>query len=210
MHECPREIFEIHFLSPSSLCNQVKQTNKQTNICYMHSLKRLKNFLPPELKRILVHFDYCDILLTELAENLSDKLQHVHNMCIRYIFNTRCYEHISPSFEDLSWLRFNDRRTLHSLVLLFQILRTSSPNYLASRFHFLSSNHNLSTRSQHILTLSIPYHRTSLYSTSSSVSSSRCWNSLPLDIRGCRTLASFKRLVNNLLLCSVKNWFITL
>ena len=177
----------------------------------MHSLKRLKNFLPPDLKRILVqtlvipHFDYCDILLTDLAENLSDKLQRVHNMCIRYIFNIRRYEHISPSFEDLSWLRLNDRRTLHSLVLLFQILRTSSPNYLASRFHFLSSNHDLNTRSQHNLTLSIPYHRTCLYFISYSVSYSRCWDSLPLDIRGCRTLASFKRLVNNLLLCSVKN-----
>ena len=61
----------------------------------MHSLKRLKNFLPPDLKRILVqtlvmpHFDYCDILLTDLAENLRDKLQRVHNMCMRYIFNIR-------------------------------------------------------------------------------------------------------------------------
>ena len=171
----------------------------------MHSLKRLKNSLPPELKRILVqtlvmsHFDYCDILLTDLAENLSDKLQRVHNMCIRYIFNIRRYEHISPSFEDLSWLRLNYSRTLHSLVLLFKILRNSSPNYLSSRFHFLSSNHDLSTRSQHNLTLSIPYHRSSLYSTSYSVSSSRRWNSLPLGVRDCRTLASFKRL------CSVKN-----
>ena len=97
------------------------------------------------------HFDYCNILLTDLAENLSDKLQRVHNMCIRYVFNILRYEHISSSFEDLSWLRLNDRRTLHSLILLFQILRTSSPNYLASRLHFLSSNHDLSTRSQNNL-----------------------------------------------------------
>ena len=34
--------------------------------------------------------------------------------------------------------------------------------------------------------------------------------SIDMDIRGCRTLASFKRLVNNLLLFSVKNWIITL
>ena len=128
-------------------------------------------------------------------------------LATRWTF-TKYYEHISPSFEDLSWLRINDRRTLHSLVLLLQILRTSSSNYLASRFHILPSNHDLTTRSQHNSTLSILYHRTSLYFTSCSMSSSRYWNSLSLDIRICRTLAFFKRLVNNLLLSSVENWII--
>ena len=172
----------------------------------MHSLKRLKNFLPTNLKKILVetlvipHFDYCDVLLTDLNCGLTEKLQRVHNMCIRYIFNIRKYDHVSPSFQELTWLRLCDRRKMHSLILLFKILHTSIPSYLASRFHFLSSNHNLNTRSHHNLLLNIPQHKTSHYSTSYSVSTARYWNSLPQEIRGCRTLESFKRNLNLFLL----------
>ena len=119
---------------------QIKETSKK--IFYiMHSLKRLKNFLPTNLKRILVqtlvmpHFDYCDVLLTDLSNKHSEKLQRVHNMCIRYIFNIRRYDHVSPYFHELSWLKLHNRRKMHCLVLLFKIVLTSNPNYLASRFH---------------------------------------------------------------------------
>ena len=85
------------------------------------------------------------------------------------------------------------RRKMHCLVLLFKIFHTSTPSYLVSRFHLLSSNHNLNTRSYHNSLLNIRHHRTSLYSTSFSVSAARDWNSLPQEIRGCQTLVSFKR-----------------
>ena len=143
------------------------------------------------------------VLLTDFSDSLSDKFQRVHNMCIRYISNIRRYEHISPSLQHLSWLRLNDRRIFQSLVLIFQIFHTLPPYYLPSRFHFLSSNHNLCTQSQHNLTLNIPSHITALYSASYTVSSSQLWNSLPLEIRGCRTLPSFKTNLNNLLLYDV-------
>ena len=73
----------FYFDSNLSWCNQVKQTNKKI-FAIMHSLKCLKNFLPPELKHILVqalmmpYFDYCDVLLTDLKENLSDKLKRAY------------------------------------------------------------------------------------------------------------------------------------
>ncbi|KAJ4426432.1 hypothetical protein ANN_27246 [Periplaneta americana] len=88
------------------------------------------------------HFDYCDALLSDLSSELSVKLQRAQNMCVRYVCNIRRYDHISPSFASLSWLRLKDRRTLHSLSLLFRILHTSTSNYLSSRFSYLYSNHD--------------------------------------------------------------------
>ncbi|KAJ4446153.1 hypothetical protein ANN_12846 [Periplaneta americana] len=56
------------------------------NVCsIMQSLKRLKKFLPTKLKQILVqtlvmpHFDYCDVLYSDLSAELSQKLPRVHS-----------------------------------------------------------------------------------------------------------------------------------
>ena len=66
-------------------------------LCFlMYFLFRIKD---PRVVKILVktlvipHFDYCDILLTDLNCDLKEKLR-VRNMCIRYIFNIRKYDHV--------------------------------------------------------------------------------------------------------------------
>ena len=157
------------------------------------------------------HFDYCDVLLSDLSSELSVKLQRAQNMCVRYVCNIRRYDHISPSFASLSWLRLKERRTLHSLSLLFRILHTSTPNYLSSRFSYLYSNHDVNTRSLICGTLSIPLHRTSCYSSSFTVSTSRQWNSLSQSIRGCKTINTFKNsLKDNLLSISLQSYWLKL
>ncbi|KAJ4433202.1 hypothetical protein ANN_15459 [Periplaneta americana] len=91
-----------------------------------------------------------------------------------------------------SQCRLNERRKLHSLSLLYRILHTSAPSYSFVRFHNLSRYHNLNTRSQYDNTLEITPHTSSLYSSSFTVANSRHWNSLPPEVKGCRTLISFK------------------
>ncbi|KAJ4441333.1 hypothetical protein ANN_11188 [Periplaneta americana] len=56
----------------------------------------------------------------------------------------------------------------------------------------VSRYHNLNTRSQYDNTLEMPLHTSSLYSSSFTVATSRHWNSLPPEVKGCRTLISFK------------------
>ncbi|KAJ4427875.1 hypothetical protein ANN_23881 [Periplaneta americana] len=128
----------------------------------------------------------------DLRIDSAQKLQRVHNACVRFICNVRYYDHISPSFEKLSWLRLHERRNLHSLSLLYRIMHTSSPYYLFARFQTLSRYHNINTRSQRDNTLEIPLHTSSLYSSSFTVAKPRHWNSLPPEVKGCRTLKSFK------------------
>ncbi|KAJ4439307.1 hypothetical protein ANN_07429 [Periplaneta americana] len=141
---------------------------------------------------VMPHFNYSDSLLTDLNVNQSQRLQRVHNSCVRFVCDVRRADHITPSFQTLNWLRLNERRNFHSLVLLFQVLHTSTPTYLASRFSYLSSYHNLFTRTQNSRILAIPTHKTSSYSSSYTISLSRLWNTLPSDIRDCRNLVAFK------------------
>ncbi|KAJ4443476.1 hypothetical protein ANN_05148 [Periplaneta americana] len=128
----------------------------------------------------------------DLSAELSQKLQCVNNVCVRFIFNIRRHDHISEYFLRLSWLRLQDRRLVHSLCLLYRIIHDSTPNYLTSRFTLLASHHNRNTRSQHNLLLSIPRHQTSLYSSSFSIAMALSWNSLPLEIKGSLSPQLFK------------------
>ena len=63
------------------------------------------------------------------------------NACrpIRYICNIRRYDHVSPSFRALSWLRLRDRRTAHSLSVEILFL----PHRLFSISYTVPSTSNL-------------------------------------------------------------------
>ena len=137
-------------------------------------------------------FDYCDILRNNLTTDLSQRLQRVHNACVRFICNTRKYDHVSPSFEALGWLRLQKRRYIYSLVLLYNILNTPSPTYLSTRFHLLSSYNDLSTRSWNDPILLMPSHRTSQYSSSITATVSHSWNSLLSSLMNCQNISQFK------------------
>ena len=132
------------------------------------------------------------ILLTNLTTDLSQRLQRVHNACVSFICNTRKYDHVSPSFEELGWLRLQEWRYIHSLVLLYNILNTPTPTYLSTRFYLLSSYHDLSTLSRHDPILSMPSHRTSQYTSSFTTTVSHSWNSLPSSLRNCQNIYQFK------------------
>ena len=113
-------------------------------------------------------------------------------MCVRFTFNIRRHDHKTPSFEELNCLPLADRKNMHCLALLYQFLNSSTPEYLSSRFQYLTSHHNLNTRSRLEETLTIPLHHTSLYSSSFTIATACLWNSLPTDLRDFQTLNTFK------------------
>ena len=164
----------------------------------LHSLYRLKNFLPQTIKKTLVqslvltHLDYCDIALIDIPDELSRRLQRVQNACIRYIFNVKRYDHISPYRRELGWMDVNARRSFRSLCALYKMLKFNQPVYLASRFQFLSDRHSLNTRSRDTKTLSFPSHKSSFYSKSFTVQTTRAWNEIPCNIRSSNSLEIFR------------------
>lgn len=165
----------------------------------LHSLRKFKNFFTFNLKLRLVqalvlpYFDYCDVVYLDLGPDLAKKLQRAQNACVRYICNLRLSDHVSPSFSQLSWLRLEQRRSHHSLCLLYRILSQGTPSYLASNFQHLSSHHDRGTRAQTDTQLAIPLHRTSIYTRSFTVSAARSWNLLPTAVRGSQSVVSFRK-----------------
>ncbi|KAJ4450950.1 hypothetical protein ANN_02385 [Periplaneta americana] len=47
---------------------------------------------------VMPHFDYCDILLTDLSVISAQRLQRVHDMCVRFVCNIRRADHSRQSY----------------------------------------------------------------------------------------------------------------
>ena len=168
----------------------IMQTTKKV-FYSLHSLNRMKNILPTEVKRILVQslimpiLDYADVVYKSCSESHSKRLQYAHNSCVRFIFNLKKRDHITPVLKQIGWLKLKERRALHSLLLLYKILRNKVPKYLYENFSVLRSERNGQT-------LTIPSHRTSLYGSTFMISACREWNLLSSSIRNRDSLKRFK------------------
>lgn len=169
----------------------------------MHSLRQQQHFIPFEAKRMLVTslllpiIDYADICYTDISEELLNKLDRLLNLCIRYMYGLKKYDHVSHYRKELEWLNIRSRRSVHLLSFLYNILfNPMAPSYLKTRFQFLCDSHNCPLRSTHNNQLKIPAHATSRYSNSYTISAARQWNMLPLSIRQAPSIHIFKNLLN--------------
>ena len=181
-----------------SWCSHVSDICRKVYFSF-HSLKRLQNLLPFNTKITLVQtlllplFDYADVCFIDATEELLNKLERLQNLCLRFIFGLRKYDHVSQYRNELKWLPIRYRRDCHVLYLLYNIINNPSfPSYIRERFEFLfPSDHHC--RPNTYLLLKIPRHTTRFYNNSFSVQAVRLWNALPADIRASPTIATFKR-----------------
>lgn len=86
----------------------------------LHSLRRLKNLLPPTLKKSHVQslifplFDYCDVVCLDLTVAQANRLQKVQNTCARFVLEVKSMrDHMTPHLNSLGWLNLERRRQLH-------------------------------------------------------------------------------------------------
>lgn len=170
----------------------------------MHMLKRLQWFIPLKTKLMLVNslllpiIDYADVCYPDINEDVLNRLDRLLNVLIRFVFGLRKYDHISKYREQLKWLNIRSRRSVHILLLLYNILNNiNSPLYLKSNFQFLNDCHDRPLRSSNNNLLNIPPHTSTRYTDSFTVSAARQWNSLPLSIRQAPSVGIFKRQLIN-------------
>lgn len=163
-----------------------------------HQLKRNKNLLSRPLREKLVstliwpHVDFCIEVYGNISQELNLALQRVINCGVRFIFNVKREEHITPYMEKLKWLRVEQRRNYLVASLLFVVSSTGKPIYLRDRLHYKSQLGIRGTRKDE-LQLVVPLCRTAVYQHSFEVLACRFWNAIPLEIRASRTLVSFKQ-----------------
>ena len=151
---------------------------------------RFKNFLSQKAKwslsetYILSQFNYGDIILQGLSNQLVQKIQKVQNSCIRFTFGLRKYDHITATRKNNKIISMEDRRLFHSLCLMFKITKKIAPIYLCNRISYRNSLHNHNTR--HRNDIITPFARSRIRSLSFFIFITNRFNQLSnyIDIAG--------------------------
>lgn len=167
-----------------------KQVCRKT-LYSLHCLQRLKYIMPQSVKLTLVQalifpiFDYTDVVYLSLREQDAKRLQCAQNSCMRFIFNVKRRDHITPTYMEANCLKLKYRRAMHAVTLIFKILKSRSPAYLHCRLRPLTSVRNG-------LLLRAPERKTAAYGKMYVPYACRLWNTLPKEVRSEATIASFK------------------
>ena len=92
----------------------------------------------------------------------------------------------------LHWLPLDFRIVYFTAIMSFKALNDLAPSYIRDLFQPLSEMNRLNTRSVSAGDLYPPSFRTSMGQRSFAFRATKIWNSIPVSIRHCESLLSFK------------------
>jgi hypothetical protein len=183
-------------------------TNQVSAICQriyfgLHRLYKFRALTPMETRVHLVNtlllplFDYCIVACCNMDVAVINRLQVVQNNCLRYIFNIKKYEHITPFYCKLGWLKIWERIDMQILWYTHKILHGYAPPYLNDFPTVMGDVHSRVTRS-HKFYLHAPGKR--IPDKSFSVYSYRLWNNLPPATCNINNTSTFRKQIEAILL----------
>jgi len=160
-----------------------RQVNAISKACYyqIRNIGHIRRYITLDACKTLAHalitprLDYANALLYGLPSTLMTRLQKVQNYSARLVTRTHKREHITPVLNSLYWLPVIYRSQYKILVYTFKTLQGTAPQY------------------------SVPYQPTrSLRSEAAAT----LWNNLPVTIRKCKNLDTFKKKIKTNLFIS--------
>ena len=135
--------------------------------------------------------DYCNAILYGLSKSQLDELQRVQNTAARLVTRSKKHEHITPVLRNLHWLPVHKRISFKILLMTFKTLNGQSPVYISELISRYQPTRTLRSCSCNYLSLT-KCSTNSRGDRSFSVASAKLWNSLPLQLRNCKSVSTFK------------------
>ena len=162
-------------------------------IYHIRNLRCIRHHLDLDRAKLLANalvssrLDYCNSLLSGIAETDLTKLQHVLNRLARVVTNSPPFTRSVPLLRSLHWLPVKYRVHFKICLLTYKALHEEQPVYL----HSLIATSLLSRQlgSNRGITLSIPRIKTNTGARAFSSCAPSLWNNLPLSVRS----ATFRR-----------------
>lgn len=177
---------------------QIEATIKKCN-SQLFLLGRIKNFIDIPTRKlffnayILPHLDYCSTIWGNCSNELLDRIIKLQKRAARLILNKDLSSPSAELFNQLGWLRFDERVRYRKCILMYKALNNLAPTYLSNKFTYAHNMHNLDLRSATNQTLYVPKPTLEIYRRSLTYSGPKLWNTLPESVRNAPSLGSFKQ-----------------
>jgi hypothetical protein len=143
---------------------------------------------------VLTRLDYGCATLAGCPAILLDKLQSVLNAAARLVCTARKFDHVTPLFRELHWLRVPERITFRLAVYAYRCQHGLAPPYLSVDIHRVAdvdSRRRLRSASTAELLVPSTKHVT-IGDRAFPVAAARAWNSLPSHVTSSPSLPVFR------------------
>ena len=171
----------------------------QTRNFYLRNLRAVRSSIPQNTRILLVTssicstLDYCNSLLISSPKYLTDRLQKVLNKAVRFIFNVRRRDHISPYLYKLHILPVIYRIKFKVSSLAFKVTRRTAPSYMLDKVKMFTppSDRPLREgcgRDKWMIQSNLDIQKSSAFISKMITT----WNALPWELRQLEDLNSFK------------------
>ena len=165
---------------------EIRRLRHMSNFVSESSLKTLASSF------ILSRLDYCNALFKNLPKYQICNLQKLQNHAAKVIFKKSIRDHATPLLFKLHWLPVTARIDYKIALVVFKCLNNLSPLYMSDLITKYSPSRSLrSSNSNIIVTKSAKYKKYG--ERAISVNATEVWNSLPLELKNCTCIESFKR-----------------
>ena len=141
---------------------------------------------------VLSRLDYANSLLTGCTSYNITRLQRLRNKVARIIFQVARRHSSTPLLVSLHWLPVKDRITYKTLLYIFKALGGHAPSYLTELITLYRAARPGLRSALDTTRLIIPRHHRRAGDMSFSISGPRLWNNLPVSVRSCNSVTSFK------------------
>jgi hypothetical protein len=186
--------FDQHLSMTQQVSNVVKMCNY-----HIRNIGRVRKHLTTDATKtafqsvVVPCLDYCSTLFGDLSNQDLRRLQVVQNKAARIISRTPYRNHITPVLQNLHWLPCASRVKFRILMSVFKCLKNLMPQYLCDLVQPYVPKRSLRSADRSLLVLPIPKKRIGLQAFQ--FIGPKLWNDLPLNIRQCQSLHSFKKLL---------------
>jgi hypothetical protein len=163
----------------------------------LRDVRAMRPFLTPDALLMITHalitsrLDYCNALLTGIAQSHIQLLQRAQNAAAKMVTKSKKYDHVTPILHKLHWLPISYRIQYKVLLTTYKALNGKTPNYITELLQSYKPTRSL--RSSHSQQLVVPYTRLRSFGDRAFCAvSPKLWNALPQSLKNIPTVESFK------------------
>ena len=165
----------------------------------LRNIRALRKYLTTESCKTLVqslvisHLDYSNTIFVDLPASTLKHAQRIQNYAAKVVLKRKKYDSATEALHDLHWLPIKQRCKFKLLVMVYKCLNNQAPAYLCEllKIQPIQGTTRSSTVPNNLV---VPLTRCSTFAARSfSVAGPAYWNKLPVELRLCENIESFRK-----------------